>query len=94
MAEKEKLGSMKRFGTRYGPRNKKKVAAIEKLHRGRHKCPFCNYVKVTRLSKGIWQCEKCNAKFTGKAYTYTSPKKVIEELMEEKAKSEPDEEVA
>ena len=75
MAKKVKLGSTKRYGTRYGRRNKDKVAALEKQHRGRHKCPYCNYVKVIRLAKGIWNCEKCGARFTGKAYTYDIAKK-------------------
>jgi large subunit ribosomal protein L37Ae len=103
MAEKTNLGSTKRFGTRYGPTNKDKVALIEQGHRGRHKCPFCSYVKVKRLSRGIWQCEKCNAKFTGKAYTYTAPKKaeeliaeeeLVEETEEEFTDEEPEKEVA
>jgi large subunit ribosomal protein L37Ae len=75
MAKKVKLGSTKRYGTRYGRRNKDKVAALEKQHRGKHKCPYCNYVKVIRLVKGIWNCEKCGARFTGKAYTYEIAKK-------------------
>jgi large subunit ribosomal protein L37Ae len=75
MAKKVKLGSTKRYGTRYGRRNKDKVASLEKQHRGRHKCPYCNYVKVIRLAKGIWHCEKCSARFTGKAYTYEIAKK-------------------
>lgn len=75
MAKKVKLVSTKRYGTRYGRRNKEKVAALEKEHRGRHKCPYCNYVKVIRLAKGIWNCEKCGARFAGKAYTYDIPKK-------------------
>ena len=34
-----------------------------------HPCPYCAKPKVHRVSFGIWQCEKCNAKFTAKAYT-------------------------
>jgi large subunit ribosomal protein L37Ae len=75
MAKKVKLGSTKRYGVRYGRRNKEKVASLEKEHRGRHKCPYCNYVKVIRLAKGIWHCTKCEARFAGKAYTYEIPKK-------------------
>jgi large subunit ribosomal protein L37Ae len=94
MAEKTNLGSMKRFGTRYGPKNKEKVAAIENEHRGRHKCPFCNYVKVKRLSsKGIWQCEKCNAKFAGKAYGFETSKKAIMAQVEQEPIEEVEEEV-
>ena len=64
-----KLGSAKRFGARYGKKPKQLFAEIEKLQRAKHKCPYCHYVQVRRLSFGIWHCRKCNAKFTGRAYT-------------------------
>ena len=59
----------KRFGARYGRRTKKKFAQIETQHRSKHKCPYCNKVGVKRVSAGIWECRKCQQKFTGKAYT-------------------------
>jgi large subunit ribosomal protein L37Ae len=65
----EKLGSAKRFGARYGSKTKHKFAKIEKEQRKRHKCPYCNAIKVKRLSVGIWHCGRCNAKFTSRAYT-------------------------
>ena len=69
MAEKiNKLKSAKRFGTRYGPRNKEKFAIAEMSQRTLQTCPFCKKDKVKRLSAGIWECRKCNAKFSGKAY--------------------------
>jgi len=67
----EKLGSAKRFGARYGPKLKHNFAKIEKEQRKRHKCPYCSTVSVRRVAMGIWHCRKCNAKFTGKAYTIT-----------------------
>jgi large subunit ribosomal protein L37Ae len=88
MAKKVKLGSTNRYGARYGARNKEKVAALEKQHRRRRKCPFCNYVKVRRVSAGIWQCEKCNAKFAGKAYTFVTPKASKEIVKEEPEEAE------
>ena len=78
MAKKTVLGSIKRFGVRYGAKNKEKVAVLEKMHRGYHKCPYCNFKKVKRLSAGIWLCDKCNTKFAGKAYTYAQTKKKTE----------------
>tara|TARA_Y100000310_G_scaffold345838_1_gene470955 strand:+ start:6546 stop:6770 length:225 start_codon:yes stop_codon:yes gene_type:complete len=68
MAEKEKLGSVKRFGPRYGRINKIRVAKLEGSARKSHKCPYCRYEKVKRKSAGIWNCLKCNETFTGKAY--------------------------
>jgi large subunit ribosomal protein L37Ae len=58
-----------RYGTRYGRRNRNKVALIEVDQKKKHKCPKCGYAKVKRLSAGIWQCSNCKAKFTSRAYT-------------------------
>jgi len=78
MAQKKNLGSVKRFGARYGRRVKNKFAAIERTLRAKHICPYCKAPKVKRISVGIWGCKKCGAKFTGKAY---SPK--IEKIKRE-----------
>jgi large subunit ribosomal protein L37Ae len=69
MAKKVTYGSVKRLGTRYGRTLRFKLGKIESDQRKRHKCPYCNYVQVRRVSAGIWQCNKCEAKFTNKAYT-------------------------
>ncbi len=69
--EDKGLGSAGRFGTRYGPTVKRKVAAIEAESRAKHVCPYCGKKKARRVSVGIWRCEKCKAKFTGKAYSVT-----------------------
>ena len=73
MAKVDKLGSARRFGARYGTKPKHKFAKIEKEQRKKHKCPYCNYVQVKRVALGIWQCRKCDAKFTGRAYTIGKP---------------------
>ena len=88
MVTKEKLGSVKRFGARYGRKPKEKFAKIEKEQRKLHKCPYCNKVKVKRIAVGIWYCRKCNAKFAGKAYSVS--KKIItkEEILETGIKEE------
>jgi ribosomal protein L37AE/L43A len=60
----------KTFGTRYGRSNRDQYAALAVEARRKHKCPYCSYVQVKRLaSSGIWQCKKCTAKFTSRAYT-------------------------
>lgn len=59
----------KRFGARYGRKTKVKFAQVEKKQRATWKCPYCNKTAVKRLAAGIWQCNKCEAKFAGKAYT-------------------------
>ena len=67
--KREGLGSAKRFGARYGRKTKLKFSKVETEQRKIHKCPYCNQKKVKRISAGIWLCQKCGSKFTGKAYT-------------------------
>jgi len=65
----KKVGSAGRFGIRYGKTIRVKITDIEKRQRGRHICPYCNKQQVRRVSLGIYECRKCKAKFTGRAYT-------------------------
>ncbi|MBU0666365.1 MAG: 50S ribosomal protein L37ae [Nanoarchaeota archaeon] len=62
-------GSARRFGSRYGRKIRNRLEKIESEQRKLHKCPFCHYIRVKRVSNGIWLCQKCNIKFTSKAYT-------------------------
>jgi len=73
---------MKRFGARYGRSLKQRFIEIENLHRIKYKCPYCSNIAVKRIAAGIWQCRKCDSKFTGKAYTITK-KKTAKELTAE-----------
>jgi large subunit ribosomal protein L37Ae len=61
--------AVKRFGTRYGRTIREKVSKIENVLRGKHKCPYCSAMKAKRITSGIWECKRCNAKFTGAAYS-------------------------
>lgn len=69
MVEDKSWKSGNKFGARYGRRNRERFAKVENEQRKEHKCPYCNAIKVSRLAAGIWQCARCNAKFTSKAYT-------------------------
>lgn len=64
----KKVGSTGRYGVRYGQRLRAKVNIVEKTQNKSKKCPYCNRDAVKRVSAGIWQCKKCESKFTGKAY--------------------------
>ncbi|MBI1935028.1 50S ribosomal protein L37ae [Candidatus Woesearchaeota archaeon] len=79
MKSEEKLGSVKRFGARYGRKLKLKLSKIEAEQRKLHKCPYCSKTAVRRVALGIWQCRKCNAKFAGKAYSVTKRILMLEE---------------
>ena len=101
MAEVKRYGAAKRFGARYGRRLKQKYAEVEAMQKQLYACPYCSYQKVKRLAAGIWQCRKCDAKFTSRAYTVS--KKVIiqgpvegvaiEEIVEEDQDYEEEEEI-
>ncbi len=69
MTVEKKLASYKRFKSRYGKKVKEKFAKMERQHKGYKECPYCHYKSVKRISAGIWQCEKCGAKFTAGAYS-------------------------
>ena len=75
--------STNRFGVRYGRTVKNEFEKVEREQRKLHKCPYCNKISVKRIALGIWQCKKCNAKFTGKAYTISQTWKAKEEEVEE-----------
>lgn len=80
MAKKKRdSGLSKRFGARYGRKTRYKHALIEAESRKTHKCPYCNKIGVKRIAIGIWNCRKCKAKFTGRAYTPIRKKRISEE---------------
>ena len=64
----KKVGSTGRFGARYGVGIRRRVLKVERLQKKKHVCPKCGKVSVSRVSKGIWRCRKCDAKFTGGAF--------------------------
>lgn len=82
-AKSKSKGSAGKFGTRYGRTNREKFNKVDSMQKDTYQCPFCNYVKVKRVAMGIWQCNKCNAKFTSKAYTVTKTAITTEEAKHE-----------
>lgn len=78
----EKSLSVKRFGPRYGRNVKERFGAIETLQRKTYTCPYCHAQATRRLVSGIWQCKKCDAKFTGRAYTIARKPVTAQTLMQ------------
>lgn len=68
MEKEAGLGSVKRFGVRYGRTTKYNLAQIENEQRKLQKCPYCKKIRAKRVFAGVYQCLQCNAKFSGKAY--------------------------
>jgi large subunit ribosomal protein L37Ae len=90
LAISKKIGSVKRFGSRYGRTSRHIVGKIEHTQRKFHECPYCMKEKARRISSGIWVCKNCGSKFAGKAYTAVSEgkttvvkKKVEDEVIDE-----------
>lgn len=70
MAKEKALKSGNRFGTRYGRRNRDRVAKIEQGYRKPQVSPFSNTRSVRRIAAGIWHCLKTGKTFAGKAYSF------------------------
>ena len=79
MAINKEYKSIKRFGSRYGRRLRLAVGKIEAAKRDSKKCPYCGRDKASRVAVGIWQCSKCDSKFTGRAYIIGEPRQALKE---------------
>ena len=88
MASEKGLGPAKRFGPRYGRTVKFKLAKIEKQQRKPQMCPYCDMPKAKRISAGIYECNKCQSKFTGRAYFLKKKPPVVITIAEEETKEE------
>lgn len=64
----KKSKSAGKFGPRYGKRVRSRFVKVDSKQRVKQKCPFCEREGVKRLSKGIWQCKKCDKKFASDTY--------------------------
>jgi large subunit ribosomal protein L37Ae len=84
----KKVGPAGRLGARYGVRIRKRIAEIEVQSKGRHECPKCKAVAVTRIAGGIYKCKHCGANFASGAYIITPPAAIRREVAEVLAKAE------
>jgi len=65
----KKVGPTRGLGTRYGATVRKRYIKVITELRKPHKCPQCGFVRVKRVSVGVWKCRKCDFTFAGGAYT-------------------------
>jgi len=64
----KKVGSVGRFGPRYGVKIRRRILEVETVRKAAHACPRCHAMKVRRVGSGIWACRKCGLTFAGGAY--------------------------
>ncbi len=78
----KQAGTTRRLGSKYGRTTRFKLGKIEAQQKKTYKCPYCQFKKVKKVSLGIWECSKCNAKFTSKAYFVDKMPKLKEKIEE------------
>ncbi len=65
----KKVGPTRGLGTRYGSTVRKRYIKVVTELKKPHRCPSCGFVRVRRVSVGVWKCGKCEFTFAGGAYT-------------------------
>ncbi len=66
------MGLTRGLGSRYGATVRKRYVKVVAEMRKPHRCPQCGFLRVKRVSVGVWKCRKCGFTFTGGAYTPTT----------------------
>lgn len=69
MPKTKKVGPTRGLGPRYGSTVRKRYIKVITELKKPHRCPQCGFVRVKRVSVGIWSCGKCGFTFAGGAYT-------------------------
>ena len=86
MGNTKKVRSTGRFGPRYGVGIKKRMLKVEDKQKNLSACPFCGFKKLKRNAAGLFECVKCDAKFTGGAYVVeTLAGKSIKKMVTQKS---------
>jgi large subunit ribosomal protein L37Ae len=72
MGRTKKVGPTRGLGTRYGSTVRKRYIKVVTEMKKTHRCPQCGFLRVKRISVGVWGCRKCGFTFTGGAYSPTT----------------------
>ena len=78
----KKVGSVGRFGPRYGVRIRRRIQEVEAEQRKPHQCPQCLAYSVKRVGTGVWGCRRCGLRFAGGAYKPVVTTEIRAELAE------------
>lgn len=70
----KKIGSVARFGPRYGVRIRSRILEVEKEMARGVACPRCGIEAVEREAAAIWTCRHCGYKYAARAYVGTARK--------------------
>ncbi len=70
----KKIGSVARFGPRYGVRIRSRILEVEKERSKGIACPRCGIPSVEREAAAIWKCRHCGYKYAARAYVGTARK--------------------
>lgn len=73
----KKIGSVARYGPRYGVRIRSRILEVEKERAKGVPCPQCGTVSVEREAAAIWKCRHCGYKYAARAYVGAARKLVI-----------------
>jgi Ribosomal protein L37AE/L43A len=65
----KKVGPTRGLGPRYGATVRKRYVKVITELKKPHRCQQCGFVRVKRVSVGVWSCQKCGFTFAGGAYT-------------------------
>jgi large subunit ribosomal protein L37Ae len=87
----KKVGPTRGLGPRYGATVRKRYIKVVTEMKRPHICPQCGFLRVKRVSVGVWKCGKCGFTFAGGAYTPTTKLGVVAKRV---AKGAPVEEAA
>uniref|UniRef100_A0A8C0XEG8 60S ribosomal protein L37a n=1 Tax=Castor canadensis TaxID=51338 RepID=A0A8C0XEG8_CASCN len=55
----KKVGTVSKYGTRYGASLQKMEKKIEISQHTNYTCSFCGKIKMRRQAVGIWHCGSC-----------------------------------
>ncbi len=73
----KKIGSVARYGPRYGVRIRSRILEVEKERAKKIACPKCGVSAVKREATAVWKCRHCGYKYAARAYSASARKLIV-----------------